>query len=79
MMQVENQEPAQRAAGGARPSPTARTSRSQKDAPRIQPRAAASPTPVRKPQKKALLYAGIFLVFALGAGAVIGRFILKVF
>jgi hypothetical protein len=44
-------------------------------APRLQPRAAAHATPGRS--KKSLIYVAIFVVAALGVGAVLSRVILS--
>jgi hypothetical protein len=75
VMRVDkSQGAAPKAAPAKRSIPVARA-----ETPRLQPRSAPSPTPVRKSKKKVVLYGGIFVIFALGIGAVLGRFLLSVF
>ena len=59
--------------------PTARAGAStQEAAPRIQPRAAPLPTPSGSGQKR-MMYVGLFVVVALGVGAVVAKIVLKLF
>jgi hypothetical protein len=58
--------------GAARPGP------SKAAAPRLQPRAAPLPTP-NAGGKKRMMYVGLFVVVALGLGAVVAKIVLKLF
>jgi signal recognition particle receptor subunit beta len=74
VMRVDKSQAASKSAPAKRSIPVAR-----QDAPRLQPRSAPSPTPVRKSKKKVVMYGSIFVIFALGIGAVLGRFLLSWF
>jgi signal recognition particle receptor subunit beta len=63
----------------ARALPTARAGApTQEAAPRIQPRSAPLPTPSGS-GKRRMMYVGLFVVVALGVGAVVAKIVLKLF
>lgn len=70
--------------GAVAPQPQAPAARSfpvaqPQNSPRLHPRAAARPTPAAGKGNKNALFTGLFVVAALGAGAVLGRLVLTLF
>ncbi len=70
--------PAQQAPA-ARSFPVAKPTAQPQQSPRLHPRAAARPTPAAGKGNKNALFTGLFVVAALGAGAILGRLVLTIF
>jgi len=79
---VRNEQAAAGATGGAaqkRATPAARPAPRAEPAGRVQPRAQALPTPVPGSRKKSAVYTTLFVIVALGVGAVVARLAMSFF
>jgi hypothetical protein len=79
IMRNEQAAPSAAAAPQKRATPAPRQAPRAEPAGRAQPRAQALPTPVPGSRKKSALYTALFVIVALGVGAVVARLVMSAF